>query len=90
MNKVSVNLHYKFEHLFEDKWRNIVYYGGRGGGKSFAVDWALLNRARSERLRILRTREIQGSIKDSVRKLLSVIAIEATGKKVSDPSRWKK
>lgn len=73
MNKVSVNLHYKFEHLFEEKWRNIVYYGGRGGGKSFAVGWALLNRARSKRLRILCTREIQGSIKDSVHKLLSDI-----------------
>lgn len=47
-----------------------VLYGGRGSAKSWSVARKLLVRARYEKLRILCAREIQASIKDSVKKLL--------------------
>lgn len=45
--------------------------GGRGGGKSWGVARALLIRGAQRPTRILCTREIQKSIKDSVHRLLS-------------------
>jgi phage terminase large subunit len=57
--------------LFNEKWRYIILYGGRSGGKSRAVAEALLLRGRNKQLRILCTREVQNTIKDSVHKLLS-------------------
>lgn len=48
-----------------------VFHGGRGSGKSWGVARALLILARQKRLRILCTREVQKSIKDSVHALLS-------------------
>ena len=53
------------------KSRYQVYYGGRGGRKSWEVARALITRARQEKLLILCTREIQNSIGDSVLRLLS-------------------
>jgi len=47
-----------------------VLYGGRGGQKSWAVADYLLARACQEKLRILCTREMQNSIRDSVYRLL--------------------
>ena len=46
------------------------YYGGRGGGKSYAFADSLLLKGRSQNLFIACLREIQDSIKDSVYKLL--------------------
>lgn len=63
----------EFEELFNPTWRNIVFYGGRGSGKSQHVGLALVLRGRSEKLRILCTRELQNTIADSVHKLLSDI-----------------
>lgn len=48
-----------------------VAYGGRGSGKSWGFARALLVLAASRKIRILCTREIQKSIKDSVHRLLS-------------------
>jgi phage terminase large subunit len=48
-----------------------VAYGGRGSGKSWAFARALLILAAKQPMRILCTREVQKSIKDSVHKLLS-------------------
>lgn len=48
-----------------------VLHGGRGSGKSWGVARALVILARQKRLRILCTREVQKSIKDSVHALLS-------------------
>lgn len=48
-----------------------VLYGGRGSGKSWGVARALLVKAVESKKRILCTREVQRSIKDSVHKLLS-------------------
>ena len=48
-----------------------VYYGGRGGGKSWQFARALILLGYDHKLRILCTREIQRSISDSVHKLLT-------------------
>lgn len=62
-----------FKELFSLLWRYIVFYGGRSSGKSESVGRALLLRGRKKKLRILCTREIQNTIKDSVHKLLKDI-----------------
>jgi len=72
--EVDFPVHYK--QLFNKNWRHIVYYGGRGGLKSHSVARALLIRGEDEKLRILCTRELQRSIKDSVHKLLSDLISE--------------
>lgn len=61
-----------FKELFEP-WRYKVYYGGRGGGKSESICRALLLIGAQKKTRILCARELQGSIQDSVHKLLSDI-----------------
>lgn len=50
--------------------RYSAFYGGRGGGKSWGISDALIARASRERLRILCAREVQRSIKDSVKRVL--------------------
>lgn len=60
----------KLQCLFKPK-RLKVLHGGRGSGKSWAVARALLVLGAQKPLRILCTREIQKSIKDSVHRLLS-------------------
>lgn len=60
-----------FEHLFTNKKRYRIYFGGRGGAKSWAFAQALLIKGARNTLRILCAREFQGSIRDSVHKLLS-------------------
>jgi len=59
----------KFKPLFKPK-RYKTFHGGRGGAKSWAAARALVIMAASGKLRILCTREVQNSIKDSVHKLL--------------------
>lgn len=71
VKQVQVDIAVEFKELFNPQWRNIVYYGGRGSLKSHSVARALLIRGREKKLRILCTRELQKSIKDSVHKLLS-------------------
>ena len=70
-SRQKVRLLKVYRQLFEKSWRTLVYYGGRSSGKSHAVAQALLIRGRAEKLRILCTREVQNTIKDSVHKLLS-------------------
>lgn len=48
-----------------------VYYGGRGGAKSWAFARVLLTMAATVKLRILCVREFQSNITDSVHRLLS-------------------
>ncbi len=48
-----------------------IVHGGRGGGKSWGFARALLIKGTQVPLRVLCTREIQRSIKDSVHRLLS-------------------
>jgi phage terminase large subunit len=60
-----------FKDLFRTDKRYILYYGGRGGGKSTAIAQFLLIKGLTSKYRILCTREIQESIEASVHKLLS-------------------
>lgn len=71
MKKTPVKIVSEFKELFTPSWRYIIFYGGRSSGKSHAVGQSLLLRGREKKLRILCTREIQNTIKDSVHKLLS-------------------
>lgn len=57
-----------------------VMYGGRGSGKSWTVARKLLIRGMEKQIRVLCTRELQKSIKQSVHKLLE-IQIEKMGLK---------
>lgn len=75
-SKKKLQIHKVFRELFSEQWRTIVYYGGRSSGKSQSVARALLIRGRQKKLRILCTREIQKTIKDSVHKLLKDIIEE--------------
>lgn len=67
----------KLQFLF-DPYRYKVAYGGRGSSKSWSFARALLIQAASKKMRVLCTREVQKSIKDSVHRLLSD-QIEALG-----------
>lgn len=58
-----------FEGLFEP-WRYKVFYGGRGGAKSQTFAIVLLLLGRQKPIRVLCAREVQKSIKDSVKLLL--------------------
>lgn len=76
-NKIAnIQIPKHFKELFNPYWRHIVYYGGRGSLKSHTVARSLLIRGSKEKLRILCTRELQKSIKDSVHKLLSDLIVE--------------
>ena len=68
--KVSIDIPRAFDGLFHDA-RYKIYYGGRGGAKSWSFVRALLVRAMSRQTRILCTREIQNSIDDSVYRLIT-------------------
>ena len=77
MAEIEARFPPKLEFLFKPA-RYKCAYGGRGGAKSWGFARALLLQAAQQRLRVLCTREIQRSIKDSVHKLLSD-QIEALG-----------
>lgn len=67
---MRVEIPRKLEFLFRPA-RYKVAYGGRGSAKSWTFAQALLILGSKQKLRILCTREVQKSIKDSVHKLLS-------------------
>lgn len=67
---MNVQFPAKLRCLFRPK-RHKVMHGGRGSGKSWAVARALLLLGAQKPLRILCTREVQKSIKDSVHRLLT-------------------
>lgn len=70
MSILSLQLPNKLNFLFKP-YRYKVAYGGRGSSKSWSFARALLIKGFSEKLRILCTREVQNSIKQSVHALLS-------------------
>lgn len=70
MAKIKADLPAKLGFLFQPK-RYKIAYGGRGSGKSHSFATALLLLSTSKRIRVLCTREVQKSIKDSVHRLLS-------------------
>jgi phage terminase large subunit len=63
----------EFKELFNPKWRNLVYYGGRGSTKSHSIARSLIIRGRESRLRFLCAREVQNSIEESSFQLLKDI-----------------
>lgn len=69
---MSINAEFpeKLQFLFKP-YRYKVAYGGRGSAKSWSFARALLVIAASKQTRVLCTREVQKSIKDSVHRLLS-------------------
>ena len=70
MQTIPVKIAEIFKPLVSEHWRIKFYYGGRGGGKSYAFADSLLLLGRMKPLFIACLREIQDSIKDSVYKLL--------------------
>jgi len=79
MNLAEVEFPLKLQGLFK-KSRYKIYWGGRGGAKSWGIARALIILGTKKPLRILCAREFQTSIKDSVHKLLSdqVVALGLT------------
>jgi len=67
---VDVRFPPKLQNLFRP-YRYKVMHGGRGSGKSWAAARALLILAAQKPLRVLCAREVQKSIKDSVKQLLA-------------------
>ena len=59
-----------FAPLLTERWRYKFYYGGRGGGKSYAFADSLALLGAQKKIFVACLREIQDSIKDSVHKLL--------------------
>lgn len=70
--KLELDLPLYAEALFEPR-RYKVFYGGRGGAKSWAFAIALLTMGIRRKIQVLCARELQVSIQDSVHKLLSNI-----------------
>ena len=68
-DKLELDFPKKLLFLFEPH-RYKVAHGGRGSAKSWSFAKALLIQAYSQQLRVLCTREIQKSIKESVKQLL--------------------
>lgn len=66
----SVEIPGAFKDLFRTDWRDAAYYGGRGGAKSHSVASALVIQAAANPLRVVCAREIQESLKDSVKQLI--------------------
>jgi Phage terminase large subunit len=69
MESVAIDMPPKFDALMTPA-RYKVYYGGRGGAKSWSIARALVKLAAEKPLRILCTREFQSSIGDSVYRLI--------------------
>lgn len=70
MSELSITLPEAFAEL-RNPWRLKIFYGGRGGAKSWAFAIMLLIMGMERPLRVLCARELQVSIGDSVHKLLS-------------------
>ncbi len=66
----TITLPDKFADLFIPA-RYKIYYGGRGGAKSWSFAQALVSIGYTRPIRVLCTREFQNSIQDSVHRLIS-------------------
>lgn len=69
ISKTIIDVPPKFNVLYSPA-RYKVFYGGRGGAKSWSIARALVKLAAEKPLRILCTREFQSSINDSVYRLI--------------------
>lgn len=68
--RIQIDLAPAFRDLVK-KSRYKIYYGGRGGAKSWQFARLLIAKAHTSAIRVLCTREYQSSIADSVHKILS-------------------
>lgn len=68
---LGVRMPAKMAPFYTERRRHKIARGGRGGGKSHAIAMLLLVMGMERRIRILCTREVQKSIKESVHKLLA-------------------
>lgn len=59
-----------FRDLFDPQYRDYAYFGGRGGAKSHSIGGALVIQAAANPLRVVCAREIQDSLRDSVKQLI--------------------
>lgn len=75
MSSLKIQIPKAFSELFKP-YRYKVFYGGRGGAKSHNIARYLLIEGMNKPQRFLCARELQGSITDSVHKLLSDIIDE--------------
>lgn len=75
---MKIQLPSKCLFLLNKKSRYKVLFGGRGSSKSYSIARALIILSLANRIRVLCARQIQNSIKDSVKKLLED-SIEALG-----------
>lgn len=71
MSNLRLEIPGKLEPILRDSARYKVSHGGRGSGKSWTYGRGLLVKGLERPMRILCTREVQRSIKDSVHRLLS-------------------
>lgn len=69
-NTITARIPQIFAPLLTSNYRIKFYYGGRGGGKSYAFADSLLIKGRMNKILIACLREVQDSIKDSVYRLL--------------------
>ncbi len=67
---MTISINKKLKPFCTYDYRYYVAYGGRGSAKSWSIARILLLLASQSKIRVLCTREIQDSIKDSVHKLL--------------------
>ena len=67
---MNISINSKLKPFVSEHYRYCVAYGGRGSAKSWSIARILLLLASESKIRVLCTREIQDSIKDSVHKLL--------------------
>jgi phage terminase large subunit len=70
LNNVNVSLPEWAQCLWERDVRHIALWGGRGGAKSRSIATALVLQSAESHHRVLCGREVQKSIKDSVKRLL--------------------
>lgn len=66
----EVHIPAAFRDLFDPQYRDYAYYGGRGGAKSHSIAGALVIQAAASPLRVVCAREIQESLRDSVKQLI--------------------
>ena len=69
-NTIKATVIPEFADLYGDEYRYIVYVSGRSTGKSFAVGLSQLVRGMSQKMKFLDVREVQASLRDSVKSQL--------------------
>lgn len=69
--KINVNFEEKMGRILFTPKRYKVFYGGRGGMRSWSCAMALIIKMLESKIRVLCVREVQKSIRDSVHKVIS-------------------